>query len=72
MAAREILINNPAVATLIRENQIQQIPTAMQMGQQDGMRSMDMALRSLYLAGEISEQTARNRMVDPDKLSTYF
>lgn len=72
VAARELLINSPAIANLIRENQIAQIPSAMQMGGQEGMRTMDMSLRQLYLAGEISEVTARNRMLDPEKLTTYF
>ncbi len=72
VAVRELLINSPAIANLIRENQIAQIPSAMQMGGQEGMRTMDMSLRQLYLAGEISETTARNRMLDPEKLTTYF
>ncbi len=72
VAAREILVNTPAVANLIRENQIAQIPSAIQMGSKEGMRTMDMTLRQLYLAGEISEMTARNRMLDPEKLTTYF
>lgn len=72
VAAREILLNSPAVANLIRENQVAQIASTMQMGVKDGMRTMDMALRSLYLAGDISEMTARNRMLDPEKLTTYY
>lgn len=72
IAAREVLINTPAVSNLIRENQIAQIPSAIQMGSKEGMRTMDMSLRALYLAGEISETVARNRMLDPDKLTTYF
>ncbi|MFH0828997.1 MAG: type IV pilus twitching motility protein PilT [Candidatus Kerfeldbacteria bacterium] len=72
IAVREVLINTPAIANMIRENQIAQIPSAMQMGTKEGMRTMDVALRQLYLAGRISETTAKNRMVDPDKLSTYF
>lgn len=72
VAAREILISTPAIANLIRENQIAQIPSAMQMGTREGMKPMDMALRQLYLAGQISERTARNRMIDPEKLTTYF
>lgn len=72
IAVREVLINTPAVANMIRENQIAQIPSAMQMGTKEGMRTMDMALRQLYLAGRISDTTARNRMVDPEKLTTYY
>lgn len=72
VAVREVLINTPAVANLIRENQIAQIPSVIQMSTKEGMRTMDMALRQLYLAGQISETVARNRMLDPEKLTTYF
>lgn len=72
IATREVLINTPAIANLIRENQIAQIPSALQMGSKEGMRTMDATLRQLFLAGEISETTAKNRMLDPEKLSTYF
>ena len=72
IAVREMLINTSATANMIRENQIAQIPSVMQMGTKEGMRTMDMALRQLYLAGRISEMTANNRMIDPEKLSTYF
>jgi twitching motility protein PilT len=72
IAAREMLINTSATANMIRENQIAQIPSAMQMGTKEGMRTMDMALRQLYLAGRITETTANNRMLDPEKLTTYF
>ncbi|MBI4426261.1 MAG: type IV pilus twitching motility protein PilT [Candidatus Kerfeldbacteria bacterium] len=72
VAVREVLVNTPAVANLIRENQIAQIPSVLQMSTKEGMRTMDMALRQIYLAGRISELTARNRMLDPEKLTTYF
>lgn len=72
VAIREVLLNTPAIANLIRENQVAQIPSAVQMGVKDGMRTMDMSLRTAYLAGDISETTAKNRMIDPEKLSTYF
>ena len=72
IAVREVLINNSAIANMIRENQIAQIPSAMQMGTKEGMRTMDVALRQLYLAGHITELTAKNRMIDPEKLTTYY
>ncbi len=72
IAVREVLINNSAIANMIRENQIAQIPSAMQMGTKEGMRTMDVALRSMYLAGRITESTAMNRMIDPEKLTTYY
>lgn len=72
VAVREVLLCTSAISNLIRENQVAQIPSAIQMGVKDGMRTMDMSLRALYLAGAISETTARNRMLDPEKLSTYY
>ncbi|MFA6422094.1 MAG: type IV pilus twitching motility protein PilT [Candidatus Buchananbacteria bacterium] len=56
VAAREILINNPAIANLIRENKISQIKTAIQTSARDGMISMDNALIKLYKEGVISKE----------------
>lgn len=38
---KEILVNNSATANLIRENDIHQIPTTMQMGRRDGMQLLE-------------------------------
>lgn len=57
VAAREILINTPAVANLIRENKIAQIKTAIQTGAKDGMITMDNALLKLFKDGVISKET---------------
>ena len=39
--AKEILTNNSAVANLIRENDLHQIPTVMQMGKREGMQLLE-------------------------------
>ncbi|PIR93281.1 type IV pili twitching motility protein PilT [Candidatus Falkowbacteria bacterium CG10_big_fil_rev_8_21_14_0_10_43_10] len=57
VAAREVLINTPAVANLIRENKISQIPTVIETNQKIGMITMDKALKNLYKDGEISQET---------------
>ena len=62
VSAREILINTPAVANLIRENNIAQIKSAIQTGAKDGMVSMENSLKQLVKEGIISEETANNRV----------
>ena len=63
-AAREILINNPAVANIIRENKIPQIKTIIQTGAELGMFTMDQNIRELLTQGIIDEATAMAHMVD--------
>lgn len=55
-AAREILINTPAVANLIRENKIAQIPTVIETNGKIGMISMDKALKNLHKERLISKE----------------
>jgi len=57
IAAREILINTPAVSNLIRESKISQIPTVIETNQEKGMISMGKALEILNKNGEISKET---------------
>lgn len=61
VSVREILINTPAVANLIRENNIAQIKSAIQTGAKDGMVSMENSLKALVKEGWISEETVNNR-----------
>jgi twitching motility protein PilT len=58
VAAREILVNTPAVANLIRENKVEQMPTAIQTGRAAGMISMEQAIRDLRDGELIDEDTA--------------
>jgi len=58
LAAREILINTPAVANIIRENKIPQIKTVIQTSADIGMFSMDQNIRELLEANVIDEPTA--------------
>lgn len=61
LAAREILINTPAVANLIRENSSAQIKSSIQTGAKDGMVTMENSLKKLVKEGWISEDVAANR-----------
>ncbi|MFA6198165.1 MAG: PilT/PilU family type 4a pilus ATPase [Patescibacteria group bacterium] len=68
VAAREILINTPAVANLIRENKIAQIKAVIQTSSDYGMQTMDQDIRHLYDKGYISRETALTYMTDPETL----
>lgn len=57
IAAREVLINTPAIANLIRENKVAQINTAIQTGAKEGMITMDTALTNLVRNKQISQET---------------
>lgn len=69
VAAVEIMISNPAIRNLIREGKTHQIYSVMQTGGQQGMQTMDGALRSLYLQGCISYEDALSYSADPDNLA---
>lgn len=64
VAAREILINTPAVANLIRENKIAQIPSVIQTSAKDGMITLANDLDELEKKGIISGETAKRRRGD--------
>src|SRR5690349_5892541 len=67
--AMEILVPNPAIRNLIREDKIHQIYSAMQSGQDKyGMQTFNQSLASLYFSKQISLETALIRSSMPDEL----
>lgn len=58
VAATEILINNSAVANLIRNEKIHQIPNIMQTSRGTGMHTLEMDIKQLVLKGVISKEMA--------------
>ncbi len=68
VATREILINSPAVANLIRENKIAQIRTVLQTSAEEGMVTMDQDIINLYQGGMINKETAQFHMLNPELL----
>ncbi len=60
--AREVLINTPAVANLIRNNEISQLKSAIQTGAKEGMDTMENSVKKLLKEGWITEEVAENRM----------
>ncbi len=68
IAAREIMINTPAIANLIRENKIAQIKTIIQTGADDGMVTMDQDLKRLVEEGTVEKEVAKMHMLNPNSL----
>lgn len=58
VAAREVLINTPAVANIIRENKIPQIKSVIQTSADEGMFSMEQNIKELLENNLIEETTA--------------
>lgn len=69
VALHEILIANPAVRNLIRENKITQINSVLQTGQASGMQTMDQSLQSLVRQGLIAPEVARRRAQNSESMS---
>ena len=67
--ATEVLVVTPAVKSLIRESKIHQIYSSIQIGQKEGMRTMNQALYELQQKGDISYEEAFSRTLDPEGLS---
>ncbi|TCI23449.1 type IV pilus twitching motility protein PilT [Exiguobacterium sp. SL-10] len=60
VAAMEIMIGNPAVANLIRNEKEFQLPTVIQTNRQNGMQTMDMAIEQLVRQGVINPNATPN------------
>ena len=68
VATVEIMFNTPAIAQLIRDNQIKQIPTAIAGGKEAGMQSFNMSLVDLVKGKFITEEEAKLNSDNPDEL----
>lgn len=66
--APEILIANTAVRNLIREQKTHQVYSTIQMGQREGMRTLNMSLSEMYKAHRISKEEAYSRTLDAQEL----
>src|SRR5512136_220146 len=67
--AMEVMIPNPAIRNLIREDKVQQIYSLMQVGQaRFGMQTMNQALFSLYERHLITLEDALERSLNADEL----
>ncbi|TBR15216.1 type IV pilus twitching motility protein PilT, partial [bacterium] len=58
----EVMVATPGIRNLIREQEIEQIPTLMQTGSQYGMKTMDKSLKELYQKGLITLDVAMSKV----------
>lgn len=66
--AIEVMLMNPGIAALIKENNIKQIPTAIVAGSEDGMQTFNMSLHNHLKAKLIKESDAMTNSDNPDEL----
>ena len=67
--ALEVMVPNPAIRNLIREDKVHQIYSQMQVGQDKfGMQTMNQALASLYFRRLVTLDDAMSRSSDTDEL----
>lgn len=72
IAAREVMINNQAVANLIRRNQIEQIYSVIQTGHKEGMITMNKSVENLLKLGLVDEETAKHSSRDIQTKASYY
>lgn len=71
--AMEIMVPNPAIRNLIREDKLHQIYSQMQVGQdKHGMQTLNQSLYSLFARRLISLEEAMGRSSDQDELRTMI
>jgi twitching motility protein PilT len=63
-----LLINNNAVANLIRETRVHEIDTVIETSLEQGMVSLNRSLLDLVKKGEIAIETAINYSLKPQEL----
>ncbi len=71
VAALEILVNNSAIANILRDGKTEQITTAIQSGSLQGMQSMDTALRRLLDAKQITGKDAYRKAINKKEFEMY-
>lgn len=64
----ELLINNAAVANLIRESRTHEIQTVIETGSEQGMIDMNRSLADLIRRGEITPESAFSFALNPESL----
>jgi twitching motility protein PilT len=72
VAALELMICTPAISNLIREGKTFQIPSALQTGKKDGMRTMDSSIVELLQLGLIDPVEALDKVLNEDSLTPYL
>ncbi len=70
--AIEVMINTPAVASLVRHGDTYRIPSTMQTGKKFGMQLMDEHIIELLKAGQIDVKVAQVKIEDRGLLREYL
>ncbi len=70
--AVEILRGTRAVASLVREGKTEQLATALQSGQREGMITLERCLANMVQAGDLKADDAKAAANDPDSLTVYL
>ena len=69
IAAREVLVNNSAIESMIRENKVTQIKNVIQTSAEQGMFTLDQDIKRLYKEGKISREVALENVSNPKVIS---
>ncbi len=72
ICAREIMVNDNAIANLIRNQQYEQIDTFIQTSKSQGMIPMNKYIDILQAKGLITAEVAKNRRRNQDNKSVYY
>jgi twitching motility protein PilT len=70
--AYELLINNNAISTLIRDGRTHEISAVVQTSSQEGMIDLDRSLVDLVRRGEVTVEHAYEHASDPKTFETYL
>jgi twitching motility protein PilT len=67
VVAAEVLVSTPAIRSLIREDKVHQIYSAMQAGKKHGMQTLSDALHTLYMKREVDLDECLGVVSDPSE-----
>lgn len=67
--AFELLLNNTAIANLIREGKTHQVQSVLETSHKEGMVTLDRSLKSLYNKGVITREEAIAHMKNPKEMN---
>lgn len=69
IAAMEVMIGTPAVRNLIRSEKVHELATVIQLGNREGMQTLDQSLADLVKRGIVTQEEAMLRSSNPEQLS---
>lgn len=72
VASLEVMMGVPAIANLIREGKIFQIPSVMQTSRNIGMRMMNDSLFEVVKSGKVTPEEALSKSIEKTTLQTMF